>query len=49
MHDEMAHETKRMEVEEKGRKVGSFNSFMRYFETEGGMLYAALAGPTIAG
>lgn len=47
MRDEMTHEARRMEVQEKGRKAGSFNTFMRYLETEGGSLYVAIAGPAI--
>lgn len=45
--EESIHEDKRLAVQETGRKTGSFNTFMRYLETEGGMIYAVLAGPVM--
>lgn len=45
--EESMHEDKRLAVQETGRKTGSFNTFMRYLETEGGMIYAVLAGPVM--
>eukprot|EP00904_Undaria_pinnatifida_P006929 jgi/Undpi1/3366/HiC_scaffold_15.g06739.m1 len=45
--DENNHEDKRLAVQETGRKTGSFNTFMRYLETEGAMIYAVLAGPVM--
>ncbi|CAN0226032.1 unnamed protein product [Scytosiphon promiscuus] len=44
---EEQHEDKRLAVQETGRSTGSFNTFMRYLETEGAMLYAVLAGPIL--
>lgn len=45
--DEDIHEDKRLAVQETGRKTGSFNTFIRYLETEGAMIYAVLAGPVM--
>lgn len=44
---EEQHEDKRLAVQETGRETGSFNTFIRYLETEGAMLYAVLAGPIL--
>ncbi|CAN0404174.1 unnamed protein product, partial [Laminaria digitata] len=45
--DESIHEDKRLAVQETGRKTGSFNTFIRYLETEGAMIYAVIAGPVM--
>ena len=45
--DESNHEDKRLAVQETGKKEGSFNTFMRYLEKEGAMIYAVLAGPVM--
>lgn len=47
MSGEDAHEDKRLAVQEGGRKTGSFDTFIRYLETEGATVYAVLAGPII--
>eukprot|EP00752_Nemacystus_decipiens_P008780 g7834.t2 len=47
MSGEGAHEDKRLAVQEGGRKTGSFDTFMRYLETEGATIYAVLAGPIL--
>lgn len=44
---EDVHDDKRLAVEETGRNTGSFNTFIRYLETEGATIYAVLAGPVI--
>ncbi|CAM9516766.1 unnamed protein product [Ectocarpus fasciculatus] len=45
--EEDLHEDKRLAVQETGRETGSFNTFIRYLETEGGMIYAVVAGPIL--
>ena len=47
MGAENIHEDKRLAVQEAGRKTGSFNTFIRYLETEGATIYAVLAGPIL--
>lgn len=46
--DENAHQNRRLAVEETGRRTGSFNTFMRYLETEGPTIYVVLAGLVLA-
>ncbi|CAB1110729.1 unnamed protein product [Ectocarpus sp. CCAP 1310/34] len=45
--EEDVHENKRLAVQETGRETGSFNTFIHYLETEGGMIYAVVAGPIL--
>lgn len=45
--DEGAHEDRRLAIEETGRQTGSFNTFMRYLETEVPSFYVVLAGPVL--
>ncbi|CAM9341448.1 unnamed protein product [Ectocarpus sp. 4 AP-2014] len=45
--EEEIHEDKRLAVQETGRETGSFNTFIRYLEKEGGMIYAVVAGPIL--
>ncbi|CAM9511211.1 unnamed protein product [Ectocarpus sp. 8 AP-2014] len=45
--EEDVHEDKRLAVQETGRETGSFNTFIRYLEKEGGMIYAVVAGPIL--
>lgn len=44
---EEVHENKRLAVQETGRNTGSFDTFIRYLETEGPSIYAVIAGPVI--
>ena len=45
--DEDAHEDRRLAIEETGRKAGSFNTFMRYMDTEVASFYFVLVAPSL--